>query len=193
MTPDERPPTSNLTVDIATMNSLTKLAVRVLVGICFSSVVLAVPGASPDQGFYTEAAIAGMAEVEAGKLAQARGTTQEVRDFGALMASDHTRANEMLKSLAAGKRITLPTELDAKSKAMLRELETASGAAFDAAYLRGQVVAHQDTEALLKQEVMSGEDGDAQAWASAMLPIVQAHLKRVRALAHAIPGGHGEQ
>ncbi len=160
-----------------------------LIGIGLGGAALAVAPNSSDQDFYTKAAIGGMAEVESGKLAQAKGTAKDIRDFGAMMVSDHTRAGETLKSLAAGKRLTLPTELDDRNKAVLRELEMASGASFDVTYLRAQVMAHEDTEALLKQQIMSGKDGDAQAWASATLPTVTAHLKMVRALLRSVPTG----
>lgn len=160
-----------------------------LTGIGLSGVALAVASSSSDQDFYRKAAIGGVAEVESGKLAQTKGTSKEVRDFGAMMVIDHTRAGETLKSLAAGKRITLPAELDDRNKAVLRELEMASGANFDVTYLRAQAMAHEETAMLLKQQIMSGKDGDAQAWASATLPTVTAHLKMVRALLRSVPTG----
>jgi predicted outer membrane protein len=56
---------------------------------------------SPDQDFFKHAAEGGIAEVEAGKLAQSKGNSQAVKDFGAMMVKDHTDANAKLESMGA--------------------------------------------------------------------------------------------
>ena len=48
----------------------------------------------------------GMTEVEAGKLAQEKGASQDVKDFGAMMVKDHTQNNEDLMALAQTKGVT---------------------------------------------------------------------------------------
>lgn len=58
--------------------------------------------------FAVKAANGGMAEVEMGKIAEQRGTSKAVKDFGAMMVKDHSKANDELKKLAAAKNITLP-------------------------------------------------------------------------------------
>ena len=72
------------------------------------------------------------------------------------MVRDHTKANDKLKQIAGRKNIELPTEPDAKHKAKKQELEAASGAAFDSAYMQAQVADHEATESLLKQQIESG-------------------------------------
>ena len=47
-----------------------------------------------DAMFFEKAAIGGMAEVDAGKLAQAKGASDEVRSFGQRMVTDHSQKNE---------------------------------------------------------------------------------------------------
>ena len=84
--------------------------------------------ADADQSFLNKAAEGGLAEVDAGKLAQSKGASKEVRDFGAMMVADHSKANEKLKGVAARKNVKLPTELNEKHKVMKRELEAASSA-----------------------------------------------------------------
>ena len=42
---------------------------------------------SPDASFYKKAAEGGIAEVEAGNLAQSKGNSQKVKDFGAIVSS----------------------------------------------------------------------------------------------------------
>jgi putative membrane protein len=91
--------------------------------------------AAKDSKFVTEAAVSGMFEVEAGKLAQAQGSSDQVKQMGEMMVKDHTAANEELMQLATSKGVELPTELDAKHKGMLEKLSKQTGADFDKAYL----------------------------------------------------------
>jgi putative membrane protein len=70
-----------------------------------------------DQKFVHDAAIGGMAEVELGHLAQQKGSSEQVKSIGEKMVTDHGKANDELKSLAASKNITLPTAIDATHKA----------------------------------------------------------------------------
>ena len=46
---------------------------------------------NPDAAFYKKAAEGGIAEVEMGKLAQAKSSNASVKDFGAMMVSDTVR------------------------------------------------------------------------------------------------------
>jgi cytochrome c peroxidase len=57
---------------------------------------------------------------------------------------------EQLTDFAKQANIPLPNELDPNHKAMRAELEKLSGAEFDKAYMRGQVVDHQKTVVLLQ-------------------------------------------
>jgi putative membrane protein len=57
---------------------------------------------SPDETFYKRAAEGGIFEVDAGKLAQDKGNSQQVKDFGAMMVKDHSAANEKLKEIDSG-------------------------------------------------------------------------------------------
>ncbi|RPH36224.1 MAG: DUF4142 domain-containing protein, partial [Planctomycetota bacterium] len=52
------------------------------------------PTASSDQDFMTTACQANFAEIEAGRLAEAKGTHADVKTFARHMVDDHTEANE---------------------------------------------------------------------------------------------------
>ena len=70
-----------------------------------------------DRQFITAAAADSMKEIELGRLAQQRGTSQEVKNFGMKMVDDHSKASERLKAIAPSQGVTLPSELPAKAKA----------------------------------------------------------------------------
>jgi putative membrane protein len=138
---------------------------------------------SPDATFYKKAAEGGISEVEAGNLAQSKGNSQKVKDFGAMMVKDHSAANDKLKALAATKDVSLPTTSSVGQMATKAKLEVLSGDTFDKSYIKGQVQAHQNTIALFRKEIASGQDSDAQAFAKATLPTLQSHLKAINAIA----------
>ncbi len=67
--------------------------------------------------FVKKAAEGGLAEVELGKLATQKASSEEVKKFGQKMVDDHSKANEPLKQVAGSEGIELPTTLSAKDKA----------------------------------------------------------------------------
>src|SRR4051794_1626641 len=78
----------------------------------------AAPLPAADETFVTKAAKGGLAEVQLGKLAAEKASSDEVKKFGQRMVDDHGKANDELKTLAQSKSITLPTDIDPKDKAM---------------------------------------------------------------------------
>lgn len=138
---------------------------------------------NPDAAFYKNAAEAGISEVAAGKLAQDKASSQKVKDFGAMMVSDHSAAGEKLKTLAASKDVTLPSSSSVGQMATKAKLDVLSGETFDKSYIKSQLKAHRQAVALFKKESASGQDPDAKAFATATLPTLRSHLKAVTTLA----------
>jgi putative membrane protein len=154
-----------------------------------ASIILAVPilafGAAknPDASFFKHAAEGGIAEVEAGKLAQDKGHSQTVKDFGAMMVKDHSGANDKLASIASSEGVNLPTTSSVGQMATKSKLEVLRGDTFDKAYIKDQLKAHEETVALFKKEIASGSDAQAKSFASDTLPTIQAHLVKIRKIA----------
>lgn len=154
----------------------------------FVSVLLALPliavaADNPDAKFFKAAAEGGIAEVEAGKLAQSKSSDSSVQDFGALMVTDHSAANDKLKALASSKDLKLPTSSSVTQMATKAKLEVLSGKTFDSAYVKAMIKDHEAAIALFKREIAQGQDPDAKAFATATLPTLQAHLKKIRSIA----------
>ena len=138
---------------------------------------------NPDSAFYKNAAEGGMAEVELGKLAQEKSSSQGVKDFGAMMVSDHSAANEKLKGIAATKGVNLPTSPSMGQVATKTKLEVLSGSAFDKSYIKGMIKDHEEDIKEFQKEAASGRDPDAKAFAKASLPMLRAHLKKIQSIA----------
>jgi putative membrane protein len=138
---------------------------------------------NPDATFYKKAAEGGIAEVDAGNLAQQKANSQAVKDFGAMMVKDHSAANDKLQALAASKNISLPTSASIGEMANKAKLDVLSGDTFDKSYIKSQIKDHYGAIALFKKEIASGQDPDAKAFASATLPTLRTHLKKIKAIA----------
>lgn len=133
-----------------------------------------------DTRFAKEAAIGGMTEVELGKLAASKGSSDKVKQFGQKMVDDHTKAADELKSVAAKNRMTLPTSLDAKHKAMVDKMSAMSGAAFDNAYVAMMVKDHDKDVMDFKNESENGSNADIKSFATKTLPTIQEHDRMIK-------------
>jgi putative membrane protein len=140
----------------------------------------AAPVLAADDAWMMKVAKGGMAEVELGKLASEKATTDAVKQFGQRMATDHSKANEELKTLAASKKVTLPSEISPEDKALRDRLTRLTGPAFDQAYMRAMVSDHVKDINEFKMEAKSGGDPDVKAWAAKTLPTLEEHLKMAR-------------
>lgn len=144
---------------------------------------------SADQKFVMDAALGGMMEVELGRWAAQKGTTDGVKQFGQRMVDDHSKANAELMSLASRKGITLPTALDAKHQAEITKITRMTGADFDRAYIKMMLSDHKKDVSEFEKQSTKGADADIKAFAGTTLPTLQEHLTMVQALNGSTGGG----
>lgn len=140
------------------------------------------PVSSAESKFMNEAAQGGMAEVKLGELAASKGAMPEVKAFGQRMVTDHTKANDDLKALAAAKNVTLPTDVNSEQKAMYDKLSKLSGAAFDSSYVKGMVEDHEKDVADFQKQSTGATDADVKAFATKTLPTLQSHLDQIKSI-----------
>jgi putative membrane protein len=133
-----------------------------------------------DKEFVTKAAIGGMAEVQMGQLASSKATSADVKAFGQRMVTDHSKANDELKSLATTKGLALPTDLDDEHKNDMQKLSTLTGKDFDKAYMDNMVKDHEKDVNEFQKASGSAGDADLKAWAGKTLPTLQQHLQMAK-------------
>ena len=97
-----------------------------------------------DQNFVKDAAIAGMAEIELGRMAEQKGMDSNVKKFGQMMVTDHTKAGDALKSIATENRIEIPATVDDDHRDKAEKLSAKTGADFDHDYADMMVDGHQN-------------------------------------------------
>jgi putative membrane protein len=137
---------------------------------------------SADTAFAMKAAQGGAAEVQTGKLAAEKASSPDVKAFGQQMVDDHTKANDDLKSVAEKKRMTLPTDMNAHQQGTYSKLQRLSGDAFDRAYVKDMVKDHEDDVKEFQKEANNGKDEDIKGFASRTLPVLQAHLDKIKSI-----------
>ena len=129
---------------------------------------------SADQKFFEAAAQSDLAEIQTGELAQQKGSSDEVKKLGAMLVKDHTKSSADLKSLAAAKGVTLPTEPSAKQKKVAESLQKLEGEKFDAEFREEQKKMHKEAIAVYEKAAKS-KDAEVAAFAQKTLPTLKEH------------------
>jgi putative membrane protein len=126
--------------------------------------------------FLKESIQGNLAEVQVGDLAQQKGASQGVKDFGATLAKDHAAANDKAKQAAQSMGATLPSEPSVKQKTVYQELSALNGEQFDRHFIDSMVKDHREDIAKYQKEAQSGS-GPAAGYAKEILPDLRKHLQ----------------
>ena len=132
--------------------------------------------------FPMKAASGGMMEVQLGQLAQKNGQSQRVKNFGAMMVKDHSKANSELKAIAASKNISLPTTLIPEHQEHVTMLQKVSGADFDKQYMEMMTKDHKEDVDEFDKASKNAADADIKAFAAKTLPVLRVHLDSAQAI-----------
>jgi putative membrane protein len=137
--------------------------------------------------------VANLSEVREGELARTKATDTSVRDFGIMMATEHTAQNNKAESELARVNVysedsNLSRQLDADSGSVTDRLRTLSGPAFDRAYIDRQVDAHQSLITLIDSTLMPGAKKKVvRDQLTALRATADKHLARARQIQGSLP------
>jgi putative membrane protein len=145
-------------------------------------------GANDTDAFVSNASQSDMYEIKAGQMAQQKGQSKAVKDFGKMMVTEHTAMTNELKPLIAAAGKQPAADLDQRRKGLLDNLTAATGGDFDKVYLAQQEAAHNEALTLMRGYSESGPDAGLKAAAAKAVPKVQAHLDKVKQLQSAPAG-----
>ena len=134
------------------------------------------------KSFWTEAADGGLSEVEMGKMAVKKAQNPEVKKFAQMMITDHSKANNELKAVAAKQKITLPTEIGPRNRSTIDELNKLEGANFDREYVQAMVDDHEADVQMFEDQAQDDSDSQAKAFAAKALPVLKKHLEAIKAI-----------
>jgi len=133
--------------------------------------------------FVSTAAAAGTFEIDSSKLALDKATSKEVKKFARQMIKDHTKAARQLTNIVKKEGDAPPADaLAPKDAEAMKQLEAASGADFDKAYVGIQEKAHMEAVALFKNYSANPDDKRLGRFAKKTLPTLEEHLDHVKQL-----------
>jgi len=135
-----------------------------------------------DKKFLKDAAMGSMAEAQLGKLAAEKASSDSVKQYGQKLASDHEKAAEELKQLAAKENVQIPDSLDSKHQSKIEKLGKLSGPEFDRAFVKDQMKDHQKDIDSYKAEAQYGTNPEVKMVAAKQLPALEQHLATAKDL-----------
>ncbi len=124
----------------------------------------------------------------AGMLAEKKGASKAVKDFGKTMVTDHSGVNKQAVALATKLNVTpedndTSKQLKSGGDANLAKLQGLTGKAFDKGYIDNEVAYHQAVlDALDKTLIPNAQNADLKALLEKVRPAVAAHLDMAKKL-----------
>ena len=137
-----------------------------------------------DKSFVAMVSQGGMYEVALGKIAESKGSTQDIKDQGNTEAHDHDLVGTKLKSIAEAAGLEFPGKLNAEFQARLDKISALSGEKFDAAYIDDMKKIHEADGGAFAKEAKNGSNADLTAFAAETHRIVERHLGELGAAVH---------
>ena len=121
-------------------------------------------------------------EITLGNLAQQRGLTQGVKDFGRMLVKDHTDADTKVKAMADKMHVDLDAVKDPsfEKKAPVKQrkadqLQKMTGRDFDRAFTMIMSNGHKEAVEMVKTARMNAK-AEMKAFYDKLLPVLQHHL-----------------
>ena len=129
---------------------------------------------------------ANQVDIDAGKVAESRAKSREVKDFGKQMVTDHSAVNKQAVALAGKLKVKPEDNATSKSlksggEANVKKLKTLKGDAFDKAYVDHEVVYHQAVlDAIDKTLIPSAKNAELKDLIVKVRPAFVGHLEHAK-------------
>ena len=129
---------------------------------------------------------ANQVDIDAGKLAESKAHSADVKSFGQRMVADHTGVNKSAKELV--QKLNVKPEPNATSESLQKggdenvaKLKGLSGAEFDKAYIDHEVAYHEAVlSAMDKTLIPSAKNAELKALLVKVRPAFEAHLQHAK-------------
>jgi len=129
---------------------------------------------------------ANQVDIDAGKVAESKGASKEVKDFGKQMVTDHTGVNQQAAALV--KKLNVTPEDNPTSESLktggaenVKKLEGLKGADFDKAYIAHEVAYHQQVlDAIDNTLVPNAKNAELKGLIVKVRPAFVGHLEHAK-------------
>jgi len=135
-----------------------------------------------DQKFLKDATEGARTQVELGKLAQEKGSSDAVKEFGKRVVEDHSKTSTDLEQLAAKAGVSVESDMPKKARKAQEKLSKLSGPDFDRTFTKMMLNDHKSDAKSFEKESKNGKIPEAKEFASNSLPTVQERLKMAQEL-----------
>jgi len=136
---------------------------------------------SPESRFLMDAVRGNLAEVKLGELAQQKGQSEGIKEFGEMLVEDHSKALKETAELAKDLDVIPPAQPSAEQTQKHDALARLSGEEFDREFAAEMVKGHQEEIAKYEKQAQSGDSKVAKL-AEEMLPTLEQHLAAAQRL-----------
>lgn len=148
----------------------------------------AVEGLKSEQRFMVEAYMGNLAEVAFGQLAQQRGQSQGVKDFGQKLIDDHAAANAKVGQYLDDQQVQRPIHVPLAALNSFTKLSEASDQDFDKVFAKELTKEHEKDIASYQKWAKSAKNEEVRSYINETLPALKDHLKTAKQLTKGTPG-----
>lgn len=138
-----------------------------------------------DKNFIHLASMSNTFEKETSKIALSKSADSVVLSFAQQMLTDHTNAQNDLKTMGTVVGFTVTDTIDAAHAATITQLDTLTGRTFDSAYIHTQLLDHEGTRKFYIDELENGNQVNVKAYANTILQNITLHYQRADSIAAA--------
>lgn len=136
----------------------------------------ATPAMSPND-VHMQALVASTFSLTGSRLAERKASTPQVRQFAQLEAEEQEAGMAAMR--LAGVTIPAQVPMPTDKARMAQELEAATGAAFDQAYLRAQKMGHEELLAIHQRIAQGGSSPAEKIIGTLSVPAIRTHLAMI--------------
>ena len=141
--------------------------------------VSVLPPGTPNE-FVTKAGEGGFMEVAMGKLAQSNGGSNDVKEYGKMLETDHGNANNKLKEIAAAEKISMPVAATKEQTMHVNEMQSKTGADFDKMFIPMMIDDHEKDINEFKKAATDNSNAKVKDFAAKTLPTLKKHLDKAK-------------
>ena len=131
-----------------------------------------------EQDFITEAASAGLMEVQLAQVIQQKSSNPVVVEYAEMLATDHSMANDSLIKLAEENGWDLPAAPLPQHQETLNRLSEYSGKQLTRDYISAMIEGHREAISNFEDAAAFTDDDVLRRWIHQTLPHLERHLNR---------------
>lgn len=137
--------------------------------------------AAPPRAFLKDAIQGNYSETVLGRIIQSRGASAHVRQFGAMLVSDHSKGLSQAQAIADRLHLRIAATLTPEARHEKGVLARLNGRSFDREVRRYMIEDHHKDIAEFQAQARSG-DRATSGYAAATVPVMRRHLAMAQSI-----------